>query len=79
MPNRSVRSRAGHQEFLYTVAVAELLGVRPKTVEKWRASMSHGPPFVRFGRKTVRYPLTTLLRWCAEQLVVGPREAEVHA
>lgn len=46
-------------------AVAELLGVTVRTVERWREEGS-GPPFVKIGRG-VRYDERDLIAWLAER------------
>ena len=41
---------------------ASTLGIKPKTLEAWRAA-GEGPPFVRVGRKIIRYPPDELILW----------------
>lgn len=53
--------------------VAELLEVRPRTLESWRVS-GDGPPFVRVGvgsRGPVRYRRADLERWLAARVRVS--------
>lgn len=50
-------------DFLTTEQVAEILGVRPNTLEIWR-SHGGGPPFVKIGR-LVRYRSGDLEAWIA--------------
>jgi phage terminase Nu1 subunit (DNA packaging protein) len=40
--------------------LADKAQVNVRTITRWRAE---GIPFVRFGRKTVRYPSTDVLKW----------------
>ncbi len=42
--------------------VANVLGVKPKTLGKWRAS-GEGPPHIKVGRKLIRYPPDELILW----------------
>ena len=42
--------------------VASILGIKPKTVDKWRAEGS-GPPWIRAGKKLIRYPPDELILW----------------
>lgn len=39
---------------LTTAEVAAILGVAPRTVERWR-NLGGGPPYVRIGKRTIRY------------------------
>ncbi|MGV0994215.1 MAG: helix-turn-helix transcriptional regulator [Mycobacterium sp.] len=47
--------------------VAERLGIPPKTLAEW-ASKGTGPRYAKFGRH-VRYRLSDVVEWEAEQLV----------
>ncbi len=51
--------------YLHTKDAAALLSLRASTLEKWRRERSDGPPFIRIGRRTVRYPRGPFLDWCA--------------
>jgi len=42
--------------------VAEILGVKPTTVQTWRARRV-GPPYIRVGHRTVRYSAAALQEW----------------
>jgi excisionase family DNA binding protein len=42
--------------------VAEILGVQPSTLVRWRR-LKQGPPFVRVGHRTVRYQQEVLEEW----------------
>ena len=41
---------------------AEFLGVKPRTLQKWRATGA-GPPFVRLSPRCIRYKYRTLVDW----------------
>ena len=44
----------------------ELYAVSPRTAERWR-STGDGPPFIRLGRRFVRYRMTDCEAWAAER------------
>lgn len=46
--------------------VAEILGVSPETLRRWRQDGS-GPPFEQLSERTVRYPKAALEAWRAER------------
>jgi len=49
---------------LTTEEVAEMLRLKPATLEKARSTgMGNYPPFVRLGRRRVGYILTEVLAW----------------
>ena len=50
--------------------VANLLGVKPKTLEAWRAS-GEGPPHVKVGRKLIRYDPADVAIWMKEHRQPG--------
>jgi predicted DNA-binding transcriptional regulator AlpA len=56
--------------------VAEILGVRPSTLVRWRR-LKQGPPYIRVGHRTVRYQQSAITAWMAAQtnrrLVALPR------
>ncbi len=52
------------REFLTEPQLAELLGVDPRTLHRWRGS-GEGPPFVRIGPRNVRYSRAALDQWIA--------------
>jgi hypothetical protein len=47
-------------DFLTTADVAAVLRVTPRTVERWRFHGA-GPPFVRVGKRTIRYSRAAVL------------------
>ena len=58
--------------FMRTKAVAEMLGVSPRTVEDWR-STGDGPPFQRPpGRRLVLYEPEAVAAWVRSG---GPRRS----
>ncbi|WP_374656721.1 helix-turn-helix transcriptional regulator [Phenylobacterium sp.] len=54
--------RAERPQRLRTAQVAQMLGVKLQTVEKWRGQ-GKGPPFVKLGRKLVLYELPAVEAW----------------
>lgn len=56
-------------ELLDNEQTAELLGIKPNTLEIWRVR-GRGPAFVKFGSAKqcrVRYQRTAVMRWLHEQ------------
>jgi len=53
---------------------AEVLSVRPRTMESWRCR-GGGPPFVRIGRH-VRYRLSDLHAWIDERTFRSTADAD---
>jgi hypothetical protein len=51
---------------------AGFLSVEPRTLESWRRR-NCGPRFVRYGSRTVRYPLSGLRSRLAKQMVETSR------
>ena len=45
--------------------VANVIGVKPKTVARWRAA-GEGPPHIKAGRRLVRYDPADLAIWMKE-------------
>ena len=45
--------------------VANVIGVKPKTVQAWRAA-GEGPPHIKAGRRLVRYDPADLAIWMKE-------------
>ena len=55
--------------FLDEKEVAELTGLKPKTLRNWRSSRLAGPAFVKLGPKRVRYPREAVEAWLRSQTV----------
>jgi hypothetical protein len=53
---------AGFDVLLTPKQCAVLVGVRPSTLQTWRA-LGAGPRFVKLSRRTVRYPMAGLMDW----------------
>jgi excisionase family DNA binding protein len=49
--------------YLTPKQAADYLGLSPKTLEKWRAAGTEGPPFIKMGAKAVRYDMAELDLW----------------
>jgi hypothetical protein len=58
---------AESDELLTEDQVARLTSVKPGTLRVWR-SRRVGPPFVRVGPRTPRYPRDALRKWLRERL-----------
>lgn len=52
--------------------VADMLRVSLRALQQWRGRRQ-GPPWVRLGHTTVRYPRQELLAWLKEQRHEGGR------
>jgi excisionase family DNA binding protein len=53
--------------FFTTNEIAQLIGVEPQTVEKWRCLKRGGPDFFKFG-SAVRYSRAAVLLWLQSNL-----------
>lgn len=59
------------EEYLTGDQIAQLLGVHPVTVRRWRTKnreaghFVYGPPYVTHGRR-VLYPISEFHEWCAQ-------------
>lgn len=63
--------RTNEDVMLATPKAAEVLGVRPCTLDAWRVR-GEGPPFVRVGR-SVRYRASDLDRFIAINTITASR------
>lgn len=61
-------------ELLDTAKTAEILTVHPQTLATWRM-IGEGPPFVRVGRKNIRYRASDVERWIEDNLRSSTSEA----
>lgn len=60
--------------FLSESEVADLVGLRPKTLRNWRSSKLAGPAFIKLGPKRVRYPREAVEAWLTSRTVtIEPR------
>jgi len=56
--------------YVDTAAAAKLLGLSSSSLEKYRFYRDpNGPPFVRFGRGSIRYHVPSLLDWASARTV----------
>ena len=56
--------------YIDTPTAAKLLGISRSSLEKHRFFRDpNGPPFVRFGRGSIRYHVPSLLDWAAARTV----------
>ena len=58
----------GDDVHVRTAPAAKVLGVSPRTLEKWRLERRYGPPYRQHGRAVV-YRLRDLLDWSDSQKV----------
>ncbi|SEG92476.1 Helix-turn-helix domain-containing protein [Thermomonospora echinospora] len=59
-----------------TEQLAEIIGVDPSTLRRWRTSNPvQGPPFVRMSGAVTRYSVLDVERWLANRRI-DPREAD---
>ena len=56
-----------------TTVAAQVLDVRPRTVEDWRRR-GGGPPYVRISATCVRYSLDSLREWITERTATSTAE-----
>ena len=61
------------ENLLSSAEVAEMLGIKNKTLEQYRHHQRHDlmPPFIRIGR-TVRYEKATVVAWLKARVVGEP-------
>lgn len=62
-------------ELLSPAEAAAILGVAEETLSQWRYRRC-GPPFIRVGRRFVRYPADELASWLAAHRVDPAREGQ---
>jgi phage terminase Nu1 subunit (DNA packaging protein) len=60
--------------FLTEAETAKLLKLSQRTLQRWRLEGSQGLPFRRFGG-LIRYALSDIERWAAEQTRMSTSEA----
>lgn len=53
--------------------VAEMIGVKPRTLEDWRITGA-GPRFIRISKRCVRYQLDDVLTWVDARSVASTAE-----
>lgn len=63
-------------ELLTTIEVAALLGLKPGTLENWRA-VGKGPPFRRLGA-AIRYAMADVRAWVEGQPLETTARPRVH-
>ena len=52
--------------------LAARLGLTPITLQTWRR-LAKGPPFVKLGRRAIRYPVRRVEAWIADRAVRGEK------
>lgn len=62
------------KNLLDTAAVAEILGITPGTLRKWRCK-GIGPAYVRLSHSKVRYRVVDLDKWIKSCLIGGSSRA----
>lgn len=58
---------------------APLVGVAPRTLERWRWSTNDGPPYIQVSPRCVRYRRGDLLAWVAERRRTSTADAAIAA
>ena len=53
-------------EAIDTAEAGRIIGFTPRTLDTWR-SRGGGPPFLKLGRRAVRYQRRTLFEWLERQ------------
>jgi predicted DNA-binding transcriptional regulator AlpA len=53
-------------EAIDTAEAGRIIGFTPRTLDTWR-SRGGGPPFLKLGRRAVRYQRRALFEWLAER------------
>ena len=62
--------KENHSLYVDTAKAAKLLCLSSSSLEKYRFYRDpNGPPFVRFGRSSIRYHVPSLLDWAASRTV----------
>ena len=59
-------------ELLDRKAAAKLLGISPRTIDRWHTYRT-GPPRISAGGRLVRYRLEAIVHWLQSHEVHGPR------
>ena len=62
----------GYIRYLNTEPAADILGLSPRTLERWRLE-GKGPEYRKFGRR-VTYSIPALLAWAERQVRTSTRE-----
>lgn len=57
---------SGEDRLLSEVEAAQLLGLSPHTLNRWRVARK-GPPFIKIGARVVKYRLSDLTTWVESQ------------
>lgn len=72
-----ISDRTDPSAILTTAEAAQRLRVSPKTMAYWRTT-GDGPPFLRFGTRTVRYRLSDLAAYMDESRRVNTLESHTR-
>jgi len=68
---QTLDSKAAITELVDRQQAARLLGVSPRTLDRWHL-LRIGPPRVVLGRHKIRYRLSSLDAWVRSREFVGP-------
>lgn len=55
---------------------AELLGLNQHTLKMWRLA-KEGPPYIKMGKRIVRYSVEDLMQWCGSNRIDNTQYKEV--
>jgi predicted DNA-binding transcriptional regulator AlpA len=69
---KTLDSKAAVGELVDRRQAARLLGVSPRTLDRWHL-LRIGPPRIALGGRKVRYHLSSLDAWVRSQEFIGPR------
>jgi predicted DNA-binding transcriptional regulator AlpA len=69
---KTLDSKAAVSELVDRRQAACLLGVSPRTLDRWHL-LRIGPPRVTLGGRKVRYRLSSLDAWVRSREFIGPR------
>ena len=70
---RTRSSKAAVNELVDRTQAARLLGISPRTLDRWHR-LRIGPPRVALGGHKVRYRLSSLDAWVRSRESIGPRD-----
>ncbi|WP_291313716.1 helix-turn-helix transcriptional regulator [Corynebacterium sp. UBA2622] len=56
------------EQILTTTQAAGVLGVKPKTLENWRAE-GYGPEYLALSSRVIRYKLSAVMAWADAKAV----------
>lgn len=68
-------SRATDEQLLTTKEAAQMIGLKPGTLERYRSNgISNQPPYIRVGQQNIRYRRADLAAWLTTNRTGGNDE-----